>query len=62
MSLKYLYNFWRTLEMQLVNYEINLMLTWSVYCILSSNAAANQETTFPITDTKLFVPAVTLST
>ena len=27
--LKYLSKFWRTLEMQLVNCEINLALTWS---------------------------------
>ena len=28
-SLKYLSNFWRTLETPLTNYEINLILTWS---------------------------------
>ena len=55
MPLKYLCNFWRTLEMQ-------PMLTWSAFCVLSSNAAANQETKFPITDTKFYVPIVTLST
>ena len=27
--LKYLSNFWRTLEMPLINCEINLILTWS---------------------------------
>ena len=27
--LKYLSNFWRTLEMSLINCEINLILTWS---------------------------------
>ena len=48
--------------MQLVNYEIDLILTWYVYCVLSSNAAVNQGTTFPITDTKLYVHVVTLST
>ena len=31
-QLKYLNNFWRTLEMPLVNCEINLILTWSVNC------------------------------
>ena len=29
-SLKYLSNFWRTLEMPLINCEVNLLLTWSV--------------------------------
>ena len=27
--LKYLSNFWRTLEMTLINFEVNLLLTWS---------------------------------
>ena len=58
--LQYLSNFWRTLEMPLINCEINLILTWSVNCVIS-NAAANQATTFTITDTKLYVPAATLS-
>ena len=31
--LKYLSNFWRTLEMLLINCEINLMLTWSANCV-----------------------------
>ena len=46
--------------MLLINCEINLILTWSDKCVLS-NAAA-QETTFTITDRKLYVPLVTLST
>ena len=46
--------------MELINCEINLILTWSKHCILS-NAAANQETKFAITDTKLYVPVVILS-
>ena len=33
--LKYLSNFWRTLEMLLINCEINLILTWSSKCMLS---------------------------
>ena len=32
--------------MPLINYEINLMLTWSPNCVVSSNTAANQVTTF----------------
>ena len=55
--LKYLTNFSRILEIQL----INLILTWSEKCVIS-NAAANQATTFSVIDTKLYVPVVTLST
>ena len=55
--LKYLSNFWRTLEMPLINCEVNLILTWS-----STVIAANQAATFTITDTKLYVPVATLST
>ena len=47
--------------MALINCEINLFLTWSVNCVIS-NAAANENTTFAITDAKLYVPFVTLST
>ena len=60
--LKYLSNSWRTLEKTLINCEINLMLTWSVKCVTSSNAVTDQETKFAITDTKRYVPVVTLST
>ena len=59
--LKYLGNFWRNLEMLLINLEINIILTWPVNCVIS-NAAPNQEKTFAIPDTKLYVPVVTLST
>ena len=52
--LKYLSKFWRTLEMPLINCEVNLILTWSTN--------ANQNATFAITDTKLYVHVVTLST
>ena len=47
--------------MSLINWTISLMLTWSANCVLLFNAAANQATTFEITDTKLYVPVVTLS-
>ena len=47
--------------MSLINCEINLILTWFVNCVIS-NAAANQATKFAITDTKPYVPVVTLST
>ena len=32
--LKYLSIFWRTLEMPLINCEINLILTWSANCVI----------------------------
>ena len=61
-SLKYLSNFWRTLEMPLINCEVNLILTWSSTCVLIATNTPNQNATFAITDTKLYVPVVTLST
>ena len=60
--LKYLSNFWRALEMPLINCEVNLILTWSSACVLAAVDDANQAATFEITDTKLYVPVVTLST
>ena len=60
--LKYLSNFWRTLEMPLINCEVNLILTWSPYCVLIATDIQNQAATFEITDTTLYVPVVTLST
>ena len=50
--LEYLSNFSRTLELSLINYEINLVLTGSKTCVITSNASANQETTFAIIDAK----------
>ena len=58
-SLKYLSNFWRTLEMPLISREINLILTCSDKYVLCKDTKA---TTFEITDTKLYVLVVTLST
>ena len=60
--LKDLSNFWRTLEMPLINCEVNLILTWSSTCVLVSTNNANQVAAFAITDTKLFVHVATLST
>ena len=57
--LKYLSNFWRTLEMPLINCEVNLILAWSSTCVITNSNGAG---TFAITDTKLYVPVVTLST
>ena len=59
-TLKYLSNFWRTLEIPLINSEMNLILTWSANCV-KFNAAANKATKFEMTDTKLFVSVATLS-
>ena len=59
--LKCLSNFWRTLEIPLINCEVNLILTWSSTCVLIVTNIPNQNATFTITDTKLYVPVVTLS-
>ena len=60
--LKYLSNFWRTIEMPLINCEVSLILTWSSICVLIATNNQNQAATFEITDTKFYVPVVTLST
>ena len=60
--LKYLSNFWRTLEMPLINCEVNLILAWSSTCVLIASDIQAQNATFEITDTKLYVPVVTLTT
>ena len=75
--LKHLSKFWRTLEMPLINCEINPILTWSENCALTSKATRDADpdtdpaiaamkaptnALFQITDTKLYIPVVTLST
>ena len=75
--LKNLGNFWSTLDIPLLNYEINIILTWSENCVITSKAtrdvdpdanpavaAVNNPTnaTFEIKDTKLYIYVVTLST
>ena len=60
MALKYLIKFLSTLEITLINFETNFILTWSPYCVIST--AADPGSTYPITDTKLYVLVVTLST
>ena len=52
--LKYLSNFWRTLEMSLINCEVKLILTWSSTCVIVSTNDANENATFAITNTKLY--------
>ena len=60
--LKYLSNFRRTLEMPLINCEVELILTWSAGCVIIYTDVADQVPTFTITETNLYVPVVTLST
>ena len=61
--LKYVSSFFRSLEMPLVNCKIDLELAWHKDCIISSaDAAGGQVVSFMITNTKLYVPVVTLFT
>ena len=71
--LKYLSNFWKTLDIPLINCEVSLILAWSENCVLTdtetrtareTRVAINAPTnaTFKITDVKLYVLVVTLST
>ena len=55
---KYLSNFWRTLEMSLINCEVNLILTRST-CVTTNSTGAGR---FAVTDIKLYFPVITLST
>ena len=48
--------------MPLTKCEISLVLTWSKNSFLVAGTVANQEPTFRITDTKIYVSFVTLST
>ena len=70
--LKYLSNIWRILNIPLINFEVELILTWSKNCVLADMTTRDAEggnpaiaapvvLTFEITDTKLYVPVVTLS-
>ena len=62
--LKHLSNFWKSLNIPLINCEVELILTWSKNCVLADMTPANhppRELNFIITDTKLYVPVVTLS-
>ena len=69
MPLKYLTNFFRSLEMPLINFKIYLELNWNNNFVIygadtyaGGDNANNRETTFKIASTKLYVPVVTLST
>ena len=73
--LKHLSNFWRTLNIPLINCKIELILTWSKNCVLADmtvrDAGNNNDPLaivaptgleFQIKDTKLYVPVIALST
>ena len=60
--LKYLSNVWRTLEVSLINCEVELILNWSANCVIIYTDVNNQVPTFTITETNRYVPVVTLST
>ena len=60
--LKHLSKFWRTLEMSLMNCKINLILTWSVECVILSSSNLSQAATFATTNRYFYIPVVTLST
>ena len=74
--LKYLSNFWRSLNIPLINCEVELILTWFKNCVLINKSTRDadynadpiiyeidipENAIFQITDTKLYVPVVTLS-
>ena len=59
--LKYVGNFWRSLEMPLINCRVELSLKWIENCVLTTasigsdaNATGAGSATFKITDAKLF--------
>ena len=56
--IKYLSNFFRSLEMPLINCKIKSNLTWKKGCVLSTD---DGNAVFTINDTKMYVPVVTLS-
>ena len=57
--LKYLRNFWRTLQIPLINCKVTLNLTFSTNCVIPE---VDRVTTFAIINAKRYVPVVTLST
>ena len=57
--LKYLSNFWRTVERPLINCEVELILTWSKDCVITNSTGEGK---IKISEAKLFIPTVTLST
>ena len=51
-------NFWRILQIALINCEINLIITWSANCVINNASGA---TTFAMTNAKRYLPLVFLS-
>ena len=69
MPLKYLSNFWNSLEIPLINCKVEVKLRWTKYCVLSLAGSdnpidndINNNIIFTIKDTKLYVPVVTVTT
>ena len=58
LPLKFLSNFWRSLEGSLINYEVNPILILLSTCVITNSTSAGR---ILITETKLHVPVVTLS-
>ena len=59
MLLKYLSNFWRTSKISLISCEVSPDLTWSANCVIFDTYKARK---FAITDAKLYVLIISLST
>ena len=58
-SIKIFKQFWRALEMSLINCNINLILTWWANYLIVSTDVVNEGATFAMTETKLYIPVVT---
>ena len=54
--LNYLSNFWKALEIPLINCKVELILDWSAHCVIIYPNINNQVPTFTITETNLYVP------
>ena len=58
----FLINFWSSLDLPLINYEIELYLSWTKICVLIEAKGNIIGVGFKNTSTKIFVPGVTLRT
>ena len=58
---KYHSNFWRCLNLPLINCETELDVSWKKDCVLSEHYNRITGTTFQINNAKLYVPVLTLS-
>ena len=62
--LKYLSDFWGSVEMSLIYYKVALKLTWKKHCVLAgvgNDVADSGNIICIVKDTKLYVPVVILS-